>query len=208
MHQVGVGGYGKVYKAKSAQNQHELVGFPLTAVRELKLLRSLDKNYTVKLVDVATSESSIYLVFEYLPWDLAGIVLHPHTNLSHSQIKCILRQIITCTRYLHQEANVVHRDIKGSNFLMDQSGTLKLTDFGLAKRLSPSCAYHFQPENSKTSELEKCLTNRVITIWYPPPELLFGSTEYAYEVDMWGIGCIFGELYLQRPPFTGSCELS
>ena len=52
------------------------------------------------------------------------------------------------------------------------------------------------------------MTNRVITLWYRPPEVLFGDDHYGPEVDIWGLGCIFAELFLQKPAFAGSDEVS
>ncbi len=95
-----------------------------------------------------------------------------------------MRQLLTGLYYCHRN-NILHRDIKGSNLLIDNSGILKLADFGLAR----SCA----------SESAKTLTNRVITLWYRPPELLLGTQSYGPAVDLWSAGCIFAELLLGKP---------
>lgn len=207
--------FSKVYKAKSlnANSSFPLValkmirveveheGFPLTAIREVNLLRSLNStNLFVRLLDIVTSDSSVFLVFEYLPWDLTGLILHPQTIISPAHIKCILRQMLQGLCYLHEKTKIIHRDIKGSNFLLDRDGTVKLGDFGLARQVGHG---NLQPES-----LKGLLTNRVITIWYRPPELLLGATDYSYEVDIWGLGCVMGELFVKRPPFCGSCEIS
>jgi CTD kinase subunit alpha len=175
------------------ETEHE--GFPLTAVREVQLLRSLCSEFVVSLLDIVTSSTSVYLVFEYLPWDLAGLLLHPSTaTITASQIKCLMKQLLQCISYLHSRG-VLHRDIKSANFLLSSNGSVKIADFGLAKQL--------------VSDKNACLTNRVVTIWYRPPEVLLGSTSYGPEVDIWGIGCIFGELFLKKPPFVGgTCEVS
>lgn len=62
----------------------------------------------------------------------------------------------------------------GSNLLLDKKGNLKIADFGLARILD-------QRRN-------RDYTNRVITLWYRPPELLLGATNYGNEVDLWGAG--------------------
>lgn len=68
----------------------------------------------------------------------------------------------------------------------------QLADFGLARRLS---------------DLPGDLTNRVITLWYRPPELLLGATRYGPSVDCWGVGCIFAELIIGKPLFPAKVEL-
>jgi serine/threonine protein kinase len=98
--------------------------------------------------------------------------------------------------YLHSHG-VLHRDLKGSNVLVGRDGSIKLADFGLAK-----CMYH--PDLRST----RMLTNRVVTLWYRPPEVLLGATSYGPSVDMWGVGCILLELIAGRAVFTGQDELT
>ena len=88
----------------------------------------------------------------------------------------------------------MHRDIKGSNLLVNNEGILKVGDFGLAN----FCTFgHRQP-----------LTSRVVTLWYRPPELLLGSTDYGASVDLWSVGCVFAELLLGKPVLQGRTEVS
>ena len=86
---------------------------------------------------------------------------------------------------------VLHRDVKPANLLISQRGVLKLADFGYAR-------YVAEP-NAKLS-YECC------TLWYRPPELLFGAAAYGTAVDAWGAGCIVAELALRRPLFRGDTE--
>lgn len=108
------------------------------------------------------------------------------------QIKCYMKQLLSAVEYFHLHG-VMHRDIKGSNLLVNNEGTLKVADFGLA--------------NFITSERKKALTNHVVTLWYRPPELLLGSTNYGSSVDLWSVGCIFGELLLRKVIFQGKSEV-
>ena len=94
--------------------------------------------------------------------------------------------------YIHRN-NFVHRDIKCSNLLLSNYHELKLADFGLARSLELGGG-------------ARALTNKVITLWYRPPELLLGTTTYACGVDMWSVGCITAELLLGRPLFPGKSE--
>ena len=94
--------------------------------------------------------------------------------------------------FLHQRG-ILHRDMKGSNILISNKGVLKLADFGLAR------FYH----KHRSADY----TNRVITIWYRPPELLLGATNYGPEVDMWSAGCIMLEIFTTKPVFQGDNEV-
>ncbi|PIO63993.1 hypothetical protein TELCIR_14390 [Teladorsagia circumcincta] len=93
--------------------------------------------------------------------------------------------------YCHA-AGFLHRDIKCSNILLNNRGELKIADFGLARYYS--------------SDQERLYTNRVITLWYRPPELLLGDEHYGPAIDVWSIGCILGEFFTRKPLFQGNNE--
>lgn len=117
-----------------------------------------------------------------------------------------MRQVFSALQYLHSN-NVVHRDIKASNILLDASGHVQLADFGLAKfRQSPPKKNDDSAEDVLAEQKEPFMTNRVCTIWYRAPELLLGATSYSSEVDMWSAGCVFGELLTGRALFAGKDE--
>lgn len=112
--------------------------------------------------------------------------------LSCSQVKCYMKQLLSGLEHCHTNG-VLHRDIKGSNLLLDNSGTLKIADFGLAT--------FYRPEQNVP------LTSRVVTLWYRPPELLLGATNYGVAVDLWSAGCILAELLAGKPIMPGRTEV-
>jgi mitogen-activated protein kinase 15 len=93
-------------------------------------------------------------------------------------------------------ANVIHRDVKPSNILINRDCLVKLADFSLARSL-------IYDENTLAN-----LSDYVAARWYRAPEILLGSSKYDYSVDMWAVGCILAELYLCRPLFPGSSTLN
>ena len=101
-----------------------------------------------------------------------------------------LRLILLGVRHLHDNW-ILHRDLKASNLLFSHKGQLKIGDFGLAREYgSPLKPY----------------TPIVVTLWYRAPELLLGTKLYSKPIDMWSVGCIFGELLTQKPMFAGKSE--
>lgn len=204
--QVGEGTYGKVYKAKNTitdeyvalkklRLESEREGFPITAMREIKLLQSFDHENVVGLLEMMIEHNQIYMIFDYMDHDLTGLLTHPELKLSESHRKFIFKQLMEGLNYLHKK-RVIHRDIKGSNILLDNIGRLKIADFGLARTMKVI-------NDGESPDY----TNRVITIWYRPPELLLGSTDYGREVDIWGVGCLLIELYSKVAAFQGFEEV-
>ncbi|GAA5940513.1 uncharacterized protein JCM15063_002357 [Sporobolomyces koalae] len=201
--QVGEGTYGKVYKARNVETgelvamkrirmESEKDGFPITAVREIKLLQNLRHPNVVDLAEMLVSKGHVYMVMEYMDHDLTGILNHPTVSFTPAHLKSLMKQFLEGLGFIHRRG-VLHRDLKGSNILLGRSGELKIADFGLAR-------FFARGRNND-------YTNRVITQWYKPPELLFGATVYGEEVDMWSAGCIFLELFARRPVFQGQDEI-
>jgi len=128
------------------------------------------------------------MVFEYLEHDLYGLLnsLDLQT-LPPVHIKCIMRQLVESLAYCHK-MGILHRDLKVANILISSKCELKLADFGLAR---------YYDEDVE-------MTNRVITRYYRPPEILLGATKYTTAVDMWGCGCIFAELFTRKPFIPGT----
>ncbi|XP_056131509.1 cyclin-dependent kinase 16 [Lampris incognitus] len=195
---LGEGTYATVYKGRSKLTdnlvalkeirlEHE-EGAPCTAIREVSLLKDLKHANIVTLHDIIHTQKSLTLVFEYLDKDLkqylddCGNTIHVHN------VKLFLFQLLRGLNYCHRR-KVLHRDLKPQNLLINDKGELKLADFGLARAKSiPTKTY----------------SNEVVTLWYRPPDILLGSTDYSTQIDMWGVGCIFYEMSTGRPLFPGS----
>ncbi|KAI3770428.1 hypothetical protein L6452_01561 [Arctium lappa] len=197
MDKIGEGTYSSVYRARDletgkivALKKVRFVNMDPESVRfmarEIIVLRRLDHPNVIKLEALVTSRmpNNLYLVFEYMEHDLAGLASSPTIEFTEPQIKCYMQQLLCGLEHCHNNG-VLHRDIKGSNLLIDNKGNLKIGDFGLATTF---CSNHKQP-----------LTSRVVTLWYRPPELLLGATDYGVAVDLWSAGCILAELFAGKP---------
>ncbi|XP_033102515.1 cyclin-dependent kinase 17-like isoform X2 [Anneissia japonica] len=195
---LGEGTYATVFKGKSRLTdnlvalkeirlEHE-EGAPCTAIREVSLLKGLKHANIVTLHDIIHTEKSLTLVFEYLEKDLKQYMDDCGNIMSMNNVRLFLFQLLRGLAYCHKR-QVLHRDLKPQNLLINEKGELKLADFGLARAKSvPSKTY----------------SNEVVTLWYRPPDVLLGSTEYNQSIDMWGVGCIFYEMAAGRPLFPGS----
>ncbi|XP_009588480.1 probable serine/threonine-protein kinase At1g54610 isoform X2 [Nicotiana tomentosiformis] len=202
---IGQGTYSSVYKARDLVNDKvvalkrvrfdkmdpESIKF---MAREIVILRRLDHPNIIKLEGLVVSRAScsLYLVFEYMEHDLTGLASLPGIKFTEPQVKCYMRQLLSGLDHCHNRG-VLHRDIKGSNLLIDNNGALKIADFGLA--------------NFFDNQQSVPLTSRVVTLWYRPPELLLGASHYGAAVDLWSTGCILGELYVAKPIMPGRTEV-
>ncbi|NWQ91953.1 MK15 kinase, partial [Burhinus bistriatus] len=152
----------------------------------------------IKLLDVirARNDKDIYLIFESMETDLHAVI--KKGNLLKDIHKCyILYQLLKATKFIHS-GNVIHRDQKPSNILLDADCFVKLCDFGLARSLCQMSEDQGNPP----------LTEYVATRWYRAPEILLSSQSYTKGVDMWSIGCILGELLLGKPLFPGTSTVN
>ncbi|KAF5818197.1 putative protein-serine/threonine kinase CMGC-CDK-CRK7-CDK9 family [Helianthus annuus] len=207
LEKVGQGTYSSVFRARELETgrivalkkvrfdnfEPESVRF---MAREIVILRRLDHPNVMKLDGIITSRlsCSIYLVFEYMEHDISGLLSCPDIKFTESQIKCYMKQLLSGLEHCHLRG-VMHRDIKGANLLVNNEGVMKIADFGLANFCNMS------------GEKKQPLTSRVVTLWYRPPELLLGSTDYEASVDLWSIGCVFAELLLGSPILQGRTEV-
>ncbi|KAL6894954.1 kinase-like domain-containing protein [Trichoderma evansii] len=172
-------------------------GLPVTGLREIQILKRCQHRNVVKLEevvvgnDVGKPDNSIFLVLEFVEHDLKSILDDMPEPFLSSEVKRLLLQLASGVAYLHDNY-ILHRDLKTSNLLLNNRGLLKIADFGMAR-------YVGEPAPK--------LTQLVVTLWYRSPELLLGTRSYGAAVDMWSVGCIFGELIAREPLLQGSNEV-
>ncbi|MBA0757946.1 hypothetical protein Gotri_020989 [Gossypium trilobum] len=113
-------------------------------------------------------------------------IIRSDQQLTDDHCRYFVYQILRGLKYAHS-ANVLHRDLKPINLLLNANGNLKIVEFGLA---------------STTSETD-FMTECIGTCWYLAPELLQNCSEYTAAVDIWSVGCILGEMMTRQPLFPG-----
>ena len=123
-----------------------------------------------------------------------------------------MHQLLEGLFYIHRN-KILHRDMKAANILITKNGVLKLADFGLARykhwlisvvKVSPTPSCHRAFSYTKAGQANR-YTNRVVTLWYRPPELLLGERDYGPPIDLWGAGCIMAEMWTRSPIMQAGC---
>jgi serine/threonine protein kinase len=181
---------GEKVAVKKVKNAFSDVRDAKMLLREIKLLRHLDHENVIPLIDIQAPAnrvefSDVYHVTQMMDCDLHRINYSQKLTDDHAQ--CFIYQILKGLKFIHS-AGVIHRDLKPANLVVNKNCDLKICDFGLA-RMNPDM------EDGE-------MTEYVVTRWYRAPELILTRT-YDNSIDMWSVGCIMGELLTQQPLFKG-----
>ncbi|XP_050567517.1 LOW QUALITY PROTEIN: cyclin-dependent kinase 15 [Cygnus atratus] len=163
-------------------------GVPFTANREASLLKRLKHANIVLLHDIFQTKETLTFVLEYMHTDLAQYMAQHLGGLHPWNVMLFMFQLLRSLAYIHQQ-HILHHDLKPQNLLISCLGELKLADFGLAR--------------AKSIPSQTC-SSKVVTIWYRPPEVLLGATDYSSDLDIWNAGCIFVEMIQGQPVFAGT----
>ncbi|CAF1487765.1 unnamed protein product, partial [Didymodactylos carnosus] len=203
---VGHGAYGTVWsyltltgrmiavkEIELDESNSERVREDYESVREeVNILRGLDHPYIVKFLGISLEETHLVKIFmEYLPNGTIEHLLQLFGPFHVDVLKKYTRQIVEGVAYLH-ENNVVHRDIKGKNIMLDINGNIKLIDFGCAKRLK---------KNQNTHSVRQILKSMKGTANWMAPEVI-SETGHGKKADIWSIGCTMCEMATGKPPWS------
>ena len=202
---IGSGSYGAVINAFDNKTNKNIAikklksitdGVDLKRVlREVMIMKYIQHENIISLYDVIfhinqnkqlKKIGDIYLIMEKMDSDLQKIIFSKQ-ELSDEHYQFILYQILRAIYYLHS-ANIIHRDFKPSNVLINEDCTIKLCDFGMSRNLK---------ENDLT------LTEYVVTRYYRAPEIMLSSHHYSKKIDVWSVGCSFAELLTKKFLFPG-----
>ncbi|KAG6796055.1 cyclin-dependent kinase 20 isoform X1 [Apis mellifera caucasica] len=200
---IGKGAQGIVLKAHDLETEKNVAlkklflknidnGISTSIIREIKILQQLKHLNIIELLDAFPAGLDFIMVFEYMPTGLWEIIKDNDILLTPVQIKIYIKMILEGIAYIH-EKNIIHRDLKPANLLINEKGILKIADFGLGRLL--------------WKNVTKPYSHQIATRWYRAPELLYGARYYTSAIDMWSIGCIFGELLNKSPLFPGETDI-
>ncbi|RNF26986.1 putative protein kinase [Trypanosoma conorhini] len=193
---IGKGSFGVVFQAMDRDTNHIIavkeIAFlngteskALEAVRkELALLKLLDHPHVVKCLGEELDEGCLRIYMEYVSGGSISSVLRIFGPFQEKQASIYTRQMLEGLSYLHSR-NIMHRDLKGDNLLVDPNGTLKISDFGTAKNLlDPNVT--LAPAG---------------TAYFMSPEVIL-SQDVGLKSDVWSVGCCVIEMLTGRPPFS------
>jgi mitogen-activated protein kinase 1/3 len=130
----------------------------------------------------------VYIISELMDTDLHRVI-YSRQKLTEDHVQFFLYQMLCALKYMHS-AQVLHRDLKPSNILLNSNCDLKICDFGLSRGLN-------------TGQEVNDLTEYVVTRWYRAPEIMLSCQDYSTAIDVWSLGCIFGEMLGRKPLFPG-----
>ncbi|EGT58108.1 CBN-SMA-5 protein [Caenorhabditis brenneri] len=208
---IGSGAFGIVCEAVETSSDYKVAikkvahasATPTLArrtLREIRVLRYIDHPNIVTLRDIFRTQGplgiDVFLVMDLMQNNLHHIIYGNEEPLDEYYINQFLGQLLRGLEYLHV-ASIAHRDLKPSNLLVNQDGTLRIADFGMAKFTDNSSKKHDDEEHCYY------MTQHVATLPYRAPELLFVLPEHSTAVDMWAVGCIFGEMVTRNELLPG-----
>ncbi|KAB0803395.1 hypothetical protein PPYR_00367 [Photinus pyralis] len=210
---LGKGAYGIVWKAIDRKTREVVAVKKIfdafrnqtdaqRTFREIMFLKSFkDHPNIIKLLSIhrAANNRDIYLGFEYMETDLHNVIKRGNI-LKDVHKRYIMYQMLKATKYIHS-GNVIHRDQKPSNVLLDSLCRCKIADFGLARSLTQSLG-------NSPNDTDPTLTDYVATRWYRAPEILIANRKYTKGIDMWSLGCILAEMVLGKPIFPGTSTVN
>ncbi|KAJ2671240.1 ATP binding [Coemansia sp. RSA 1085] len=158
---------------------------------ELDLLKGLDHKNVVKYLGTDMDETKIYIFLEYVSGGSVSSALASYGMFPESLVRTYTAQIIEGLAYLHGQG-IIHRDIKGGNVLIDQDGSVKISDFGISKRVDEVVAAAATKAGRRAS-LQG-------SVFWMAPEVV-KDTHYTVKGDVWGLGCLVIEMMTGNHPF-------
>jgi mitogen-activated protein kinase kinase kinase len=166
--------------------------------REISLLRDLQHPNIVQYLGASSSAEHLNIFLEYVPGGSVQTMLNSYGALREPLIRNFVRQIVTGLAYLHGR-EIIHRDIKGANILVDNKGGIKISDFGISKKIEASNLLNGAGNNKNRPSLQG-------SVFWMAPEVV-KQTSYTRKADIWSLGCLVVEMMTGTHPFPDLSQL-
>jgi mitogen-activated protein kinase kinase kinase len=168
---------------------------------EIGLLRDLKHKNIVQYLGSNSDENNLNIFLEYVPGGSVATMLVNYGPLGESLIQNFVRQILQGLSYLHSQ-DIIHRDIKGANILVDNKGGVKISDFGISKRVEASTLLN-GPGGGKKGAQRVSLQG---SVFWMAPEVV-RQTAYTRKADIWSLGCLIVEMFTGSHPHPNCTQL-
>jgi mitogen-activated protein kinase kinase kinase len=170
----------------------------ITALKhEINLLRDLQHPNIVQYLGTAADDHHLNIFLEYVPGGSIAAMLKQYNTFQEPLIRNFVRQILDGLSYLHGR-DIIHRDIKGANVLVDNKGGIKISDFGISKRVEASSMLGSQSHMNRPS-LQG-------SVYWMAPEVV-RQTAHTKKADIWSLGCLVVEMFSGSHPFPNCSQL-
>lgn len=163
--------------------------------REMTLLKHLNHENIVRYYGLSTDENNLNIFLEYVPGGSVQLMLKLYGLFEEPLIRNFIRQVLIGLAYLHGE-DIIHRDIKGANILIDIKGTVKIGDFGILKKVS---SLEEEAEKEQPMQPPRRLSLQGSVYWMAPE--VVKQTAYTKKADIWSVGCLIVEMFTGKHPF-------
>lgn len=166
---------------------------------EMKLLKEINHENIVRYLGSSTDESYLNIFLEYVPGGSVQSMLSSYGPFEEPLIRNFIRQVLIGLSYLHGE-DIIHRDIKGANILIDIKGTVKISDFGISKKVDN---VDIDDDGQKKGERRASLQG---SVYWMAPEVV-KQTAYTKKADIWSVGCLIVEMFTGKHPFPDFSQM-
>ncbi|KAG8881098.1 ATP binding [Tulasnella sp. 332] len=210
---IGAGSFGSVYLGMDAQhgllmavkqvelprgssNNEERKKSMLTALeREIALLKELSHEYIVQYLDSSMDDAHLNIFLEYVPGGSVATLLRNYGAFEEALVRNWVRQILIGLNYLH-ERDIIHRDIKGANILVDNRGGIKISDFGISKKLEDDMMVTGRNHRASLQG----------SVFWMAPEVVKQSG-HSSKADIWSVGCVVVEMLTGEHPYPKASQM-
>lgn len=158
--------------------------------REMTLLKELNHENIVRYYGLSCEDNFLNIFLEYIPGGSVQLMLQLYGPFEEPLIRNFVRQVLVGLSYLHG-VDIIHRDIKGANILIDIKGTAKISDFGISKKVEAD-------ETSKSKQVRRASLQGLV--YWMAPEVV-KQTAYTKKADIWSVGCLIVEMFTGKHPF-------
>ncbi|WAR58884.1 hypothetical protein PtB15_10B223 [Puccinia triticina] len=164
-------------------------------VREIEFLKELQHTNIVQYLDSSADDSFFNIFLEYVPGGSVSTLLKNYGSFEEALVMTFTRQILQGLVYLHSK-EIIHRDIKGANILVDNKGVIKISDFGISKRV----------EDNLLSTARIHRPSLQGSVFWMAPEVV-KQTSYTRKADIWSLGCLMVEMLTGEHPWASLTQM-